>query len=464
MVPSRFSYSGRGEKNEIYKHGRLLRRHCIYILIKFSLPLILSGVLQQLYNWADAFIVGNVVGELALAAVGATTTVINFYLMAVTGFTLGLSILFAQKYGSGETEHIPEILSTFSIVFGGVFIILSALGIAAAFPLLGLLHTTRDTVLLAGSYLKIIFAGIPFLAVYNVYAAALRGIGDSRAPFLAILFSSAINVGLDILFVAFLHWGVEGAAAASVLSQAAMAAFLIIYAVKKYPLLRYRLGKRVICRRALRQGVHFGLPPMIQSSVSAFGSLLLQNFMNGFGTQTVAAVTTAYRVDSIILLPIINLGSGISTMTAQSHGGGDGKKARKIFAVGTAMMTVVSLLLTLLIIPTGGHLIALFGAGAAAAEIGTQFFRRIAGFYVFYGLANAMRGYLEGLGDVLYSSIAGILSLGFRIAASYALAALFGNMVIAYAEAFSWVLLLLLYLFRMIWKKRQIKRQAHVGI
>lgn len=203
---------------------------------------------------------------------------------------------------------------------------------------------------------------------------------------------------------------------------------------------------------------------MIQSSVSAFGSLLLQNFMNGFGTQTVAAVTTAYRVDSIILLPIINLGSGISTMTAQSHGGGDGKKARKIFAVGTAMMTVVSLLLTLLIIPTGGHLIALFGARAAAAEIGTQFFRRIAGFYVFYGLANAMRGYLEGLGDVLYSSIAGILSLGFRIAASYALAALFGNMVIAYAEAFSWVLLLLLYLFRMIWKKRQIKRQAHVGI
>ena len=173
-----------------------------YILIKFSLPLILSGVLQQLYNWADAFIVGNVVGELALAAVGATTTVINFYLTAVTGFTLGLSILFAQKYGSGETEHIPEILSTFSIVFGGVFIILSALGIAAAFPLLGLLHTTRDTVLLAGSYLKIIFAGIPFLAVYNVYAAALRGIGDSRAPFLAILFSSAINVGLDILFVA----------------------------------------------------------------------------------------------------------------------------------------------------------------------------------------------------------------------------------------------------------------------
>lgn len=181
-----------------------------YILLRFSLPLILSGVLQQLYNWADAFIVGNVVGELALAAVGATTTVINFYLMAVTGFTLGLSILFAQKYGSGETEHIPEILSTFSIVFGGVFIILSALGIAAAFPLLGLLHTTRDTVLLAGSYLKIIFAGIPFLAVYNVYAAALRGIGDSRAPFLAILFSSAINVGLDILFVAFLHWGGGG--------------------------------------------------------------------------------------------------------------------------------------------------------------------------------------------------------------------------------------------------------------
>ena len=194
---------------------------------------------------------------------------------------------------------------------------------------------------------------------------------------------------------------------------------------------------------------------MVQSSVSAFGSLILQNFMNGFGTQTVAAITTAYRVDSIVLLPIINLGAGISTMVAQSHGAGEEKRARKTFAVGTVLMTGVSLLMTLLVIPTGGYLIAMFGVGPEATAIGENFFQRIACFYLVFGLATAARGYLEGLGDVLYSSIAGILSLLTRIVGSYALAALCGNMIIAYAEAVSWGALLLLYLGRILVKRRR---------
>lgn len=424
-----------------------------YTLLKFSLPLIFSGILQQLYNWADAFIVGNVEGELALAAIGATGTVVNFYLMAITGFTLGLSILFAHKSGSGENKAISEILSSFSLLFGVGFFAFAALGIWLAYPILRLLHTTGDTIRLAGDYLRIIFAGIPFLAVYNVYSAALRGIGDSRAPFLAILFSSAVNVVLDILFVACLHWGVKGAAAATVISQAAMTAFLILYAVAKHPLLRFCPGGRLLYGNALEQGFRLGIPPMIQSSVSAFGSLLLQNFMNGFGTQTVAAITTAYRVDTIILLPIINLGSGISTIVARNHGAGEEGRAKRVLAVGTAMMAAVSLFLTILVIPTGGRVIAMFGVGAGAVGIGQDFFQRIACFYVVFGLATAVRGYLEGIGDVLYSSIAGIVSLISRILASYGMAAVFGNMVIAYAEAFSWGVLLALYLARMGWRR-----------
>ena len=428
-----------------------------FILIKFSLPLILSGVLQQLYNWADAFIVGNVEGELALAAVGATSTVINFYLMAITGFTLGLSILIGQRFGSGQTKHIPPILSSFTIILGLVFTLLAALGILLASPILRLLHTTSDTLRLAEDYLQIIFLGVPFLAVYNVYSAALRGIGDSRAPFLALLVSSVVNVLLDLIFVAWFRWGVSGAAIATVISQAAMTVFIILYTIKKHSILRFRWKGKRIDRQALVQGMRFGFPPMIQSSVSAFGSLLLQNFMNGFGTQTVAAITTAYRVDSIALLPIINLGSGISTLVAQSHGAGQEKRAKKIFDVGMVVMFTVSLLLTLLIVPTGGRLIALFGAGEEAVAIGDGFFQRIACFYVVYGLATAVRGYLEGLGDVVYSSITGIVSLAFRILASYAFASLCGNMIIAYAEAFSWGILLVLYLVRMLWKRNRAK-------
>lgn len=133
-----------------------------FVLIKFSLPLILSGILQQLYNWADAFIVGNVEGEAALAAIGATTTVVNFYVTAVTGFTLGLSILFAQKFGSGDEKDISEILATFSVSLGGIFAVLAAAGIAVTFPLLELLNTTEDTIFLAKEYLQLIFLGVPF--------------------------------------------------------------------------------------------------------------------------------------------------------------------------------------------------------------------------------------------------------------------------------------------------------------
>ena len=435
--------------------GRSETADIMKTLARFSLPLILSGILQQLYNWVDAFIVGNVDGELALAAIGATGTVVNFYLTAITGFTLGLTILVAQKYGSGQMDYIPRVLSTYAMLFGGLFLALSALGVGLSGPMLRLLHTTADTVLLAEQYLRIIFAGVPFLAVYNVYSAALRGIGDTRAPFFAILLSSAVNVVLDILFVGVFRWSVAGAALATVISQAAMTVFLVAYTAKQHPLLRFRPGKSAFDRAALVQGAHLGVPPMIQSSVSAFGGLLLQNFMNGFGTQTVAAITTAYRIDSIILLPIVNLGSGISTVVAQNHGAGEEKRARRTFAVGSGMMAVVSLLMTALVIPTGGFLIAMFGVGPEATEIGRRFFQCIAGFYVVNGMAMAVRGYLEGLGDVTYSSAAGIASLVFRIAASYALAGFFGSMVIAYAEAFSWGLLLLLYLFRLAWKLRR---------
>lgn len=429
-----------------------------YILVKFSLPLMLSGILQQLYNWADAFIVGNVVGELALAAVGSTTSMVNFYVLAITGFTLGLSILFAQKFGARELEDIRRILSTFLWVLDGIFLTLSVLGICFAEELLRLLHTTREALPLATDYLGIVLAGVPFLAVYNVYSAALRGIGNSRAPFYAVLLSSVVNVALDVLFVAVWGWGVAGAAIATVIAQAAMTVFLTGYSIIKYPILRFRPGRQSFDRAMLVRGCRFGIPPMLQSSVSSVGSLILQNFMNGFGTQTVAAVTTAYRVDSIVMVPILNLGSGISTLVAQNCGAGQNLRARSIFRVGTAVMAAVSLLLTVLVIPTGGELIALFGAGPEAVSIGDAFFRRIACFYVVFGLANAVRSYLEGMGDVVYSSFAGMASLVCRIILSYALAGIFANMVIAWAEALSWVLLLLLYVLRALWKGRQWNR------
>ncbi len=423
-------------------------------LISFSLPLILSGILQQLYNWADAFVVGNVEGELALAAVGSTTSIINFFLSLVTGFTLGLNILFAHRAGSGETEGIHRILRSFTVVLGGVFLITASAAAYLAPQILTVMDTATDAFDMAVDYLTIVLFGLPFLAVYNVYSAAIRGLGDSRAPFLSVLISSGVNVVLDVFLVAVAHWSVAGAAIATVISQAAMTVFIVVYGARKYQILRFDFKGGILSRSALKDGTRLGVPPMIQSGVTAFGNMVLQNFMNGFGSQTVAAITTAYRVDSIVLLPIINLGSGISTLVARSHGSGDMERAGKILKAGAILMALVSVLMTALVIPFGGSIISLFGAGAEAVEIGREFFKHFASFYIVYGMAMAIRGYLEGLGDVLFSSVAGVSSLALRILLSYTTVSVFGTTVIAYSEGFSWILLLGLYVFRFLRKRR----------
>lgn len=440
-------------KDKLRPYGGIARE-----LIGFSMPLILSGVLQQLYNWVDAFIVGHVEGQLAMGSVGATTACVNLFLAVMMGFTVGLNVLMAQRHGAGEDEKVPRILSSFSVILCAVFVVVGALGYFFAGELLALLDTTSDMMELSTEYLSIVFLGMPFLAVYNVYSAALRAVGDSRAPFLSVAVSAAVNVALDILLVAVIPWGVRGAAIATVASQAAMTVFIAAYAVKKHPILRWRMERGIFRAGSIGESLRFGLPPMIQSSIGAFGSVILQSYMNGFGDTTVTAITSAYRVDTVILLPIINLGSAISTLTAQSHGAGDDRRGTRILGVGCVLMTVVSLLLTAIIIPTGGWLISLFGAGEEVSGIGAGFFRCIAPFYVVYGLAMSIRGHIEGLGDMLVSSGVGLAALALRIALSYAMTGVYGSMNIAYAEAYCWVLMAALYILRLARLKR--RRQA----
>ncbi len=181
--------------------------------------------------------------------------------------------------------------------------------------------------------------------------------------------------------------------------------------------------------------------------------------MNGFGEQTVAAITTAYRVDTVIFLPIINFGSGIATIVAQNVGAGDQQRAQKAFRTGVLIMTGISLTLTIFVLLLGELLISIFGLTAESVEIGKDFFYSIAGFYLIYGLSMAIRGYLEGTGDMLFSGAAGVLSLLVRIACSYGFRPVFGNMVVAYAEAFSWIFLLAMFFLRYVFRQRKPKEE-----
>lgn len=430
------------------------------ILVRFSIPLVLSGLLQQLYAWADAFIVGNVEGEQALAAIGATTALSNLFVLVITGITLGPALLAARLWGQERREELRPVLSSFVVVLGAAFVVIGLGGSAVVRPVLAAINTPELEQ--ASRYLGIVLLGLPFVAVYNVYAAVLRGMGDSRAPLLAVLVASVVNVGLDLVLVAGLEMGVAGAAAATVAAQGMMMVFIILYAVYRSPALRFRPGRGCVDRAKLREGLALGVPSALQSSINSLGGVALQDFMNGFGTQTVAAITTAYRVDTVLLLPITNLSSGISTVAAQNMGAGQPGRARETLRVGSIIMAVTSLVLTGVVLLVGGPVIALFGVTEQAAAQGAEFFANIAGFYLIYGLAMSLRGFLEGLGDVLYSSLAGIGALGLRIALSYALAPWAGWRIIAWAEAVSWTVMLVLYWARYLTKGRKLTRDPAV--
>lgn len=423
-------------------------RKIVTELVSFTLPLILSGLFQQLFSWVDAFIVGNVNGEAALAAIGATNSIYSLFVSLITGFTSGLSVLCAQMHGRGEKERIRETLSSNVIVLTLVFLFISFAGLVFTGDLLSVMDTPENILFQSESYLSIMMTGIPFLVVYNVYSAVLRGEGNSRAPFTAVLVSSLSNVVLDLLFVAGFGMSCVGAAAATVIAQAAMTVYLVIYTVVRYPHLHFRLFCRPVGVHTLKKSAVFGFPPSVQSGITSAGNVVLQSFMNGFGEKTVAAITTAYRVDTVILLPIINLGSGISTLVAQREGSGDRQGALNVLRAGLVLMACVSLALTLLVFTFGSSLIAMFGLSGDTVLIGRSFFRGLSTFYMVFGLSMALRGFIEGMGDMLASGLLGISSLTVRIIMSYVMKPFFGNMTIAYAEAVAWIYQLIVYFIR----------------
>ena len=425
-------------------------------LFRFSLPLILSGVLQQLYSWADAFIVGHAEGELQLGAVGATHSLSWFFINTIMGFTLGLSILGAQEYGRGNAHKVRRILAGFLPALWGVYTLLSACGIVFAEPILRAMNTPAEIFSYSLQYFKIVLIGIPFLAVYNLYAALLRAIGNTKLSFYAVLLSSALNVALDILFVVVLPYGVNGAAMATVISQIAMTVFIVIYSNNKYAQLNIKREDIRFDRDIFKEGLSFSIPPTIQNSVTSLGNLVLQNFMNGFGAITVLSITTAYRVDSIMILPIINLGAAVSSMAARAKGAGDTHRIKNCMKTGIIMVGGVAAVLAVCMFFFGVCFVEMFGVTGEALEVGRQFFRDLSNFYVMFGIAMVLRSVLEGIGDITYSSTIGIATLGVRIASSYLLRAGFRNRTVALAEGVSWCFLLIMMCIRVLYRRREI--------
>lgn len=427
-------------------------------LVLFALPLIFSGILQQLYSWADAFIVGHsgAEGEMMLAAVGATGSITMLLIHSILGFTVGLSIMAAQEYGRKNLGTIRKISSNFIPVLCGIYTVLAVVAMIFIQPILKIMDTPAEIFAYAQGYLQVVLIGVPFLACYNLFAALFRAVGNTKVAFYAVLLSSVLNVILDVIFVLGYHWGTVGAAAATVISQIAMTIFIVLYGYKKYPDLMMKKDEMHLEKDILKVGTSFGMPPAIQNSVTSVGNLILQNFMNNFGAFTVLAITTAYRVDSIMLLPIVNIGSAISSLVARAEGEGNKKKIRSYLKTGLTLMFVTSLIVAFLMYSFGAVFIGIFGVTGEALEIGKMFFRNLAAFYTLFGVATVLRSVLEGIGDIKFCSMVGIAALFSRILFSYILKPFIANRAIALAEGISWCILLLLMIVRTFYMRKKL--------
>ncbi|MDF2523605.1 MAG: mepA 3, partial [Clostridiales bacterium] len=267
-------------------------------LLYFSVPLILTGLLQQLYYITDSIIVGNLIGEAALATVGISSPILNSFIFVITGLVSGYTILISQYYGAKEYNKVSRLSGTFFLFMLVSACLISILGYLYNENILYLLQTPGEILKSSSEYLAIVFMGVPFLVLYNLYSSMLRGIGDSKTPLYALILSTAINVVLDLVFIKLFLWGTKGAAIATVIAQIISSIYLFVYVYKKHQIFRISYRKYHIDKELFFECMKLSTPRVIQSSIASIGTLLLQNIMNSFGIDVVTAITTAYKIDT----------------------------------------------------------------------------------------------------------------------------------------------------------------------
>lgn len=410
-------------------------------LLYFTIPLIISGLLQQLYNIVDSLIVGNFVSEAALAAVGISAPISNIVIFITAGLVSGYTILLSQYFGAKEYEKITKLSSTIFTFVTLFVIIFSIIGFVFIDKILILLNTPIEIIKPSYDYLSVIFIGIPFLVIYNLLSAMLRGIGDSKTPLYSIMLSTTINIVLDLVFIKIFKWGINGAATATVIAQIASCIYLVISIYTKHPGLKIKVNKEHIRLKILDEVLRMSMPLIIQSTVRTFGSLFLQQIMNSFGVDVVTAITTAYKIDTLTILPLINISSAISIFVAQNIGANNMKRAKEGLKKGLIISLVLSISVTIIVVIGGWHFIKAFGVSDEVADIGQRFFYTLAFFYPVLGIHYSYNAFLQGNKDITFTSVISMVSLGIRLLMSYTLDGIIGSDIIGVSEIASWVFL-----------------------
>lgn len=408
-------------------------------LLRFTLPLIFSGLLQQMYSIADALIVGNFAGQDALAAVGCSMPIQNVFIFVISGLVTGCTIQTSYYFGSKDYESLGKVASSFSIIITAASCFFAAGGVILCGPVLELMNTDPSLMPMAESYTAIILAGVPFVCFYNIAGSVMRGVGDSRNPLYALIIASVVNVSLDLLFVAVFKWGVAGAAVATLISQIFSALYLLVAMRAKLRSLGSKIGRDQIDMPLFWTALKLSVPKVIQSSMMSTGSLLLQNVLNSFGVDMVRAITAAYKTDMLLILPVLNGAIALSIFTGQNLGAGNVRRAKEGFLKGSGMIIAFAVVCAAMIWLFGDNIIGFFGVDDKAVYLGYRFLRTTCLFYPLMGAYEAFSGYLQGHKRVVFTSVCYIGALTIRVSSSYIFAGTVGTDIVAWSEIAGWI-------------------------
>lgn len=384
-------------------------------ILRFTLPLLLGNLFQQLYNIVDSVIVGRYLGYDALASVGATGSLTFLFYTLCIGLSVGSGILIAQCFGAHREDDVKRYIvnsAYAAAIFGAV---ISVIAFLLSGPLLRLMNTPDEIYSAAHGYMQIACLGTVAVSLYNWINAVMRSLGDSRTPLIFLIVASVINVSLDLLFVIVFKMGVNGAALATVIAQAAAAVGCIAFAFIKVKYFRLSADELKFHRNHFVKCIRTGVPIALQNSMISVSMIFLQRVANGFGSVVMAAYTATMRVEQLVQQPFSSLNAALSTFAGQNMGAGYVDRTVRGYHKTVKVMIIFALAMLALFLIFSRNIVGIFVTEEAVIDIGSKALKLSAFFYIPLGLIHTTRGLLNGAGDVTYAMINGFVEVIGRI-------------------------------------------------
>ena len=368
-------------------------------LVNFALPLLLGNLFQQLYNMVDTWVVGNYVSNEAFSAVGTVGPVINTLIGFFLGLSSGAGVVISQYYGAGREEKVQQAVHTALMLTLALGVVFTAAGIAMTPLMLQLMKTPAEVAPEQATYLRIYFAGVIGLLLYNMGSGILRAVGDSRRPFYFLVVSAVLNTVLDLLFVIKFHMGVEGVAYATIIAQAVSAVLTLWVLMGAEGGIRLELRALRFTWSVLRQIVAVGIPAALQMAITAFSNVFVQSYINYFSTDCMSGWTAYTKVDQLVILPVQSISMANTTFVGQNLGVGDTPRAKKGVRISLWLSVAVTAVLLIPVLLFAPDLTAFFNSKAEVVSYGALLLRLLSPFYFFFCINQIYAGALRGAGN-----------------------------------------------------------------